>query len=198
MTGRVRAAGRLAPPAASQRGSASLIGLALCGFLVIATLVTADVGALAFARARAQTAADLAALAAVTPYPDRMLAPHRPAVPEGPPASGRASADLLAAGGLGSPAERASAVAASNGAEVITCFCGPLDTIVSVRVRARLIPFGTTVDVTAYARAVLPPVRGPVGKPSTGGIAVATWSSPSPYEMAARNRFANGGGPGAA
>jgi hypothetical protein len=122
-----------------QRGSASLIGLALCAFVAIATLVTADVGALAFARARAQTAADLAALAAVTPYPGAV----------GP--DGAASPN-----GLGSAAERTQVVATSNGAEVITCSCGALDTTVSVRVRARLIPFGTTVGVSAYARAVLP------------------------------------------
>jgi len=61
-----------------ERGSASLIGLALCAFVVIATLVTADVGALAFARARAQTAADLAALAAVTPHPSGPLEQSRP------------------------------------------------------------------------------------------------------------------------
>jgi hypothetical protein len=122
-----------------RRGSASLIGLALCAFVVIAALVTADVGALAFARARAQTAADLAALAAVTPYPGA-VGPGGPANPIG----------------LGSAAERARVVATSNGADVVTCSCGPLDTTVGVRVRARLIPFGTTVGVTAYARAVLP------------------------------------------
>lgn len=122
-----------------QRGSASLIGLALCAFVVIATLVTADVGALAFARARAQAAADLSALAAVTPYPGA-AGPGGPANPIG----------------LGSPAERAQVVATSNGAEVVTCSCGSLDTTVGVRVRARLIPFGTTVGVRAYGRAVLP------------------------------------------
>jgi hypothetical protein len=125
-----------------QRGSASLIGLALCGFLVIATLVTVDVGALAFARARAQTAADLAALAAVTPYPAAPLA-----------APGGAPSGLI--GGLGSPAGRAGAIAASNGADVLACSCGPLETTIGVGVRARLIPFGTTVRVRAYARAVL-------------------------------------------
>lgn len=127
------------PSGQGQGGSASLIGLALCAFVVIATLATADVGALAFARARAQTAADLAALAAVTPYPGA-VGPGGPAIPIG----------------LGSPAERAQVVATSNGAEVVTCSCGSLDTTVGVRVRARLIPFGTTVGVRAYARAVLP------------------------------------------
>src|SRR6266567_4339895 len=103
-----------------ERGSASLIGLALCAFVVIATLVTADVGALAFARARAQTAGTPPGLS-----------------------------------GLGSPAERASAVAAGNGADMLACSCGPLEATISVGVRARLIPFGATVQVRAYARAVL-------------------------------------------
>jgi Putative Flp pilus-assembly TadE/G-like len=124
-----------------ERGSASLIGLALCAFVVIATLVTADVVALAFARARAQTAADLAALAAVTPHPSGPLEQ-----PGGTP-PGRF--------GLDSPAERASAVAAGNGANVLACSCGPLEATISVGVRARLIPFGATVQVRAYARAVL-------------------------------------------
>ncbi len=124
-----------------ERGSASLIGLALCAFVVIATLVTADVGALAFARARAQTAADLAALAAVTPHPS------------GPLEQSAGTSPGLS--GLGSPAERASAVAAGNGADMLACSCGPLEATISVGVRARLIPFGATVQVRAYARAVL-------------------------------------------
>ena len=135
------AAGQPASAAAgrrrAQRGSASLIGLALCAFVVIAALVTADVGALAVARARAETAADLAALAAVTP---RLAA------------SGPGAAEP---GGPGSPAERAHLVAASNGAVVVACSCDPLDSTITVRVQARLIPFGATVAVRGYARAVL-------------------------------------------
>ena len=142
LTGRQRAE-RPARRPASERGSASLIGLAMCAFVVIATLVTADVGALAFARARAQTAADLAALAAITPHPGAWM--------EG---SGGAPGGVL--GDLGSPGGRASAVAAANGAEVLACSCGPLETAITVRVRARLIPLGTTVQVRAYAKAVLP------------------------------------------
>lgn len=141
-TGR-EAAGRLDRPQARERGSASLIGLAMCAFVVIATLVTADVGALASARARAQTAADLAALAAVTPH----LGDVSVRTGDGP------GADLV---GLGSPAERASAVAASNAAEVLACDCGPLEATVTVAVRARLIPLGTSVRVRAYAKAALP------------------------------------------
>ena len=47
-----------------ERGGATLIGLALAGFILMVGLVGVDVGALAVARAAAQTAADLAALAA--------------------------------------------------------------------------------------------------------------------------------------
>jgi hypothetical protein len=114
-----------------------LIGLALCAFVVFAALVTADIGALAIARARAETAADLAALAAVTPR----LAVSGPGAAE--------------PGGLGSPAERAHLVATSNGAVVVACSCDALDSTITVRVQARLIPFGATVAVRGYARAVL-------------------------------------------
>jgi Putative Flp pilus-assembly TadE/G-like len=134
---------RLACRPASERGSAALIGLAMCAFVVIATLATADVGALASARARAQTAADLAALAAVTPHAGGAL-------------EGTGGAPGAVPGGLGSPAERASAVATSNGAEVLACACGPLEATITIGLRTRLIPLGTTVRVRAYAKAVLP------------------------------------------
>jgi secretion/DNA translocation related TadE-like protein len=55
-------AGRL-----GERGGASLVALALTAFLLLAGLLAVDVGALAAARAGAQNAADLAALAALTP-----------------------------------------------------------------------------------------------------------------------------------
>jgi secretion/DNA translocation related TadE-like protein len=55
-------AGRL-----GERGGASLVALALAAFLLLAGLLAVDVGALAAARAGAQNAADLAALAALTP-----------------------------------------------------------------------------------------------------------------------------------
>ena len=135
----VRGAPGRPSPRQTQRGSASLIGLALCAFVVIAALVTADIGALAVARARAETAADLAALAAVTPH----LAASGPSAPDN-------------SSGLGSPAERAHLVATSNGAEVIACSCDPVDSTVTVRVHAHLIPFGATVAVRGSARAVLP------------------------------------------
>jgi len=43
------------------------VGLGLAGFVLMAGIVAVDVGALAGARAAAQTAADMAALAALTP-----------------------------------------------------------------------------------------------------------------------------------
>jgi secretion/DNA translocation related TadE-like protein len=49
------------------RGGASLVALALAAFLLLAGLLAVDVGALAAARAGAQNAADMAALAALTP-----------------------------------------------------------------------------------------------------------------------------------
>jgi secretion/DNA translocation related TadE-like protein len=65
------AAGGLGPPrhlaAGSEQGGASLVAMALAGFLLLAGLLAVDVGALVAARAAAQTAADMAALAALTP-----------------------------------------------------------------------------------------------------------------------------------
>jgi secretion/DNA translocation related TadE-like protein len=60
------AAGRL-PRRRRERGGATLVGLALTTFVLLAGMLAVDVGALAAARAAAQTAADLAALAALTP-----------------------------------------------------------------------------------------------------------------------------------
>ena len=117
------------PPSArpgSERGAATLIALALVAVVVMAALVTADIGALAVARAQAQTAADLAALAAVTPT-----------------------------GGGPAPA-RAGEIAAANGARMTRCSCEPMEAVVSVRRRVRLAPFGRVVEVRADARAILP------------------------------------------
>jgi len=136
MTGSPRApaaAGRGAQGAAApdgradaQGGAATLIALALFAIVVMAVLVAVDLGALAGARAQAQTAADLAALAAVTP-----------------------------SGGV-PPAERAREIAAANGARMTRCICGPMEAVIGVRRRVRLVPFGVAVEVRADARAVLP------------------------------------------
>ena len=131
----------------TQRGSAALIGLALSAFVLAAALVTVDLGALAAARARAQTAADLAALAAVTPYPGDLAA----TAAEGSPGVDRAAAAQASA-----PSGRASAIAAANGAQMVACGCEPLAATVAVRVRLVMVPFSVAVQVSAYARAVLP------------------------------------------
>ena len=49
-----------------ERGGATLVGLGLVGMLLMVGVVGIDIGALAAARAAAQTAADMAALAALT------------------------------------------------------------------------------------------------------------------------------------
>jgi secretion/DNA translocation related TadE-like protein len=65
------AAGEPGPPrhtvAGREQGGASLVAMALAAFLLLAGLLAVDVGALVAARAAAQTAADMAALAALTP-----------------------------------------------------------------------------------------------------------------------------------
>jgi secretion/DNA translocation related TadE-like protein len=60
----------VAAGARGERGGASLVALALAAFLLLAGLLAVDVGALVAARAAAQTAADMAALAALTPGGD--------------------------------------------------------------------------------------------------------------------------------
>jgi secretion/DNA translocation related TadE-like protein len=113
----------------TEHGAATLIALALSAVVIVAALVAADLGALEVARAQAQTAADLAALAAVTP----------------------------AGGGLA--ADRAREIAVANGADMTRCTCEPMEAVIGVRRRVLLAPFGMPVEVSAYARAVLP---GPV------------------------------------
>jgi secretion/DNA translocation related TadE-like protein len=145
------------PPTTSRRrqaGSATLIALALTVFLTFAGVMALDVGLLVVARARAQTAADLAALAALTPA-------H---TGQGP-------------GGAG-------AVAAANGAELVACSCGATEAVVTVRSRVGMLPAGTALTMTARARAVLPGLgreatpdtkRAGPGRGPARGVA---WSSP--------------------
>lgn len=140
-----------------ERGAATLIALALSAFVVMAALVAADLGALAVARAKAQTAADLAALAAVTP------------------AGGQEGAVAGIAGRSGDSAtDRAGEIASANGARMTRCTCEPMEAVVGVGRRVLLLPFGVPVEVTAYARAVLP---GP------GIAAVRTLSSSRPDSL---------------
>jgi secretion/DNA translocation related TadE-like protein len=99
-----------------ERGSVSI--LAVTGALIfsLAALALADVGSLLVARARAEEAADAAALAAVA-----------------------AQADALD-GGRDDPVEAARAYAERNGAELVRCECeeGRTDAVVEVAVVPRL------------------------------------------------------------
>ena len=115
-----------------EKGGATLVGLALAGFVLMAGLVAVDVGALVGARAAAQTAADLAALAALSPQ-------------TGPVGGSAQSWGEALAGGI----------AAANGAELVACDCSGVEAVVKVRRRLRLVPGGLSVSVGASARAVL-------------------------------------------
>ena len=84
----------------AERGGATLVGLGLTGLILMVGIVAVDVGALAGARAAAQTAADMAALAALTPQ-----------------------AGWAAALGEGWSASKAAEIAEANGAELVTCDC---------------------------------------------------------------------------
>jgi len=168
----------------AEMGGATLVGLALAGFVLMAGVVAVDIGALAGARAAAQTAADMAALAALTPEvehpPQREPAHVQPPEPgsaaaqtegrdtfratarmDGPdgfrPAAaveGRKAAEAAHQGQEGR-ASRAAEIAMANGAELVRCDCSAVQAVVSVRRRVRFVPGGLTVLVTARARAVL-------------------------------------------
>jgi secretion/DNA translocation related TadE-like protein len=113
-------------PRERERGSATLIGLVLMLAVLLAGLVATDLALLASARARMQTAADLAALAALTPAPGTAASPGR-----------------------------AAKIAKANGAEEVRCACEPLEALVTVGHRVVLLPGGVAVTVHAAARAVL-------------------------------------------
>ena len=136
-------------PCRRQAGSATLIALALTVFVTFAGVMALDVGLLVVARARAQTAADLAALAALTPAN----------AGQGPGAAG--------------------AVAAANGAELVACSCGPTEAVVTVRTRVGMLPAGMALTMTARARAVLPGLTGHQTSGTRSGPARGVaWSSP--------------------
>ena len=132
-----------------ERGGATLVGLALAGFVLMAGVVAVDVGALAGARAAAQTAADMAALAALTPAVE--TASLRADWGQGSGAFRFQAADQVQDG----PASWAAEIAMANGAELVRCDCSAVQAVVSVRRRVRFVPGGLTVSVTARARAVL-------------------------------------------
>jgi uncharacterized membrane protein len=93
-------------PRPGEQGGATLIGLALAGFVLLAGLAAVDIGALAASRAALQTAADMAALAALTP--------------EVPAPSLQSGTAVARAGG---PEVRAAELAAANEAELAACEC---------------------------------------------------------------------------
>jgi hypothetical protein len=130
---------------AGERGGVTLVGLALAGFVLMAGLVAVDVGALAGARAAAQTAADLAALAALSPQTGTVAG------------SGRSWGEARAAG-----------IAAANGAELVACDCSGVEAVVRVRRRLRLVPGGLSVSVGASARAVF--AQPPAGRATVRAV----------------------------
>jgi secretion/DNA translocation related TadE-like protein len=114
----------------TQRGSASLVVSVALAFAAIFAAFSADVVRAAGARARAQTAADAAALAAA----QELVVP-----------SGRA------------PEQIAEDYATRHGARIVTCRCTPEgdDVVVVVELDVRLPLLGQTRTVRAAARAVV-------------------------------------------
>jgi secretion/DNA translocation related TadE-like protein len=122
-----------------QRGSATVLLLAVAGLVLVLAIGVADVG-LAFAgRLQAAAAADAAALAA-------------------------APVTFRPFGASGSPAEEASRFAAANGATLMSCRC-PIDRswrprVVEVAVERRVELLGIgAVTVKALSRAEFSPAR---------------------------------------
>ena len=143
---------RSSRPGPGEQGGTTLIGLALAGFVLLAGLAAVDIGALAASRAALQTAADMAALAALTPE-----------VRATPLQSGTAGARA------GGPEVRAAELAAANEAELVACECSAVEAVVTVRRRQALVPDGLVVTLTAKARAVLGQPREPVRATVRGG-----------------------------
>ena len=119
----------------SDRGSVSLLVLGLAAIVVVVSLLTADVAVFLAGRARAQLAADAAALAAA------------PLTFEG-----------------GDAAAEAAALAALNGARLTRCECdrdptwAPRSVVTTVEVSVELSVLPDT-SATATARAVFDPTR---------------------------------------
>ncbi len=117
--------------AGDDRGSVSVVLVALLGVILVVVMGTADVATAMFASSRAQDAADAAALAAAQEL----------AMP-----SGR------------DPVDVASEYAVRNGGSVVTCACdaGSLEATVTVHVAVgRLLLFSDDRVANASARAVV-------------------------------------------
>lgn len=115
-----------------ERGSVSIVVVAMAAVIVVLGLGAADVARVFAAASRAQTAADAAALAAA----------QEQALP----------------GGSSTPSEVAASYAAANGAGLDSCACDPGTFAAAVEVR---VPVGTLflapddLTVVASARAVV-------------------------------------------
>jgi secretion/DNA translocation related TadE-like protein len=115
--------------AGGERGSMSVVAASVMALLVVLCMGVADVGHALVARERARTAADAAALAAMSEI----------AFPQG-----------------GDPAQLAGEYAARNGAELSGCECTSGSTEVTVTVRVPipgflLFPGGSAVSMQARA-----------------------------------------------
>ena len=122
----------------AERGSVSIVVAAAVAFGAILAAFSADVTRVVAARARAQTAADAAALAAA----QELIAP-----------SGRR------------PEELAREYAARHGASVVDCDCGPADdeVVVTVRLDVHLPHLDQVRALRAVARAVVAVPNGAEG-----------------------------------
>jgi secretion/DNA translocation related TadE-like protein len=116
--------------ARSEEGSVTIVAAATIVLAAVLVLVCVDVFRALDARARAQTAADAAALAA---------------------------AQQLVVPGTSSPEEEAAEYASRNGARLLSCSCEPgsLEAVVSVELPVRLVFLSPERRVTAFARAVV-------------------------------------------
>jgi secretion/DNA translocation related TadE-like protein len=114
----------------SEEGSVTIVAAGTIVLAAVLVLVCVDLFRALDARARAQTAADAAALAA---------------------------AQQLVVPGTGSPEEKAAEYASRNGASLLSCSCQPgsLEAVVSVEVPVRLVFLAPARRVTASARAVV-------------------------------------------
>ena len=126
---------RKLPALREERGSVTVLTVAVMFFAAILALVTVDVLRALESKARAQTAADAAALAAAQ---EMALSP-------------------------GNPTAAASDFAGRNGGVLVECRCDPSGSAAVVRVKVPVEPvfLRTNRDVSASARAVVEPLSAP-------------------------------------
>lgn len=108
----------------SEGGAAALAIPVAVILVVVASLGLGDLGAFVVARARAQTAADAAALAAaveIALHGPQGQSPRRPGAPGVPDKAG--VPDGPRASAPGAAEEQARRLAAANGARLVTCWC---------------------------------------------------------------------------